>query len=331
MQCLLHVNRPSIITKKSSMLFAVLFILFLTLPTGISAFNPQSVPLASTSSLYWDDGKISKANTNNNDGNDGDNIQKKQLFTRTGCRLQSMFMMGGTATEMLLPLRSPSIVTSAAVVTASVTTSTSSSLKAMLAQSLGGVMFAGALLLYTPIILKLWREKNGDGMSFQTWIFNTMGFTAALLYPLKKGFPISTYVETIALTFQSLLVLGTLSHFKGKLKEFFAALAVYIASFYVLAGPVFPMKYIQWLQLGATISNNYAQVPQIALSFKLKKSSWSIISAGLSTIGNAIRVFTTATLTGDPLILYGHVLGATTNAILATQILMYRDNKELAP
>lgn len=123
MQCLLHVNRPSIITKKSSMLFAVLFILFLTLPTGISAFNPQSVPLASTSSLYWDDGKISKANTNNNDGNDGDNIQKKQLFTRTGCRLQSMFMMGGTATEMLLPLRSPSIVTSAAVVTASVTTS----------------------------------------------------------------------------------------------------------------------------------------------------------------------------------------------------------------
>ena len=47
-------------------------------------------------------------------------------------------------------------------------------------------------------------------------------FTAALLYPLKKGFPVSTYIETIALTFQSLLVLGTLSHFKGKLKEFFA-------------------------------------------------------------------------------------------------------------
>ena len=47
-------------------------------------------------------------------------------------------------------------------------------------------------------------------------------YAAALLYPLKKGFPISTYVETIALTFQSLLVLGTLSHFKGRLKEFFA-------------------------------------------------------------------------------------------------------------
>ena len=104
------------------------------------------------------------------------------------------------------------------------------------------------------------------------------------------------------------------------------ALMVYAASFAVLAGPAFPVKYISWLQVGATVSNNYAQIPQILLSFKLKKSSWSIISAGLSTIGNMIRVFTTATLTGDPLILYGHVLGATTNAILAAQILMYRNN-----
>ena len=104
------------------------------------------------------------------------------------------------------------------------------------------------------------------------------------------------------------------------------ALTIYAASFYVLAGPLFPTKYIQWLQVGATISNNYAQLPQILLSFKMKKSSWSIISAGLSTIGNVIRVFTTATLTGDPLILYGHVLGATTNAILAAQILIYRNN-----
>ena len=104
-------------------------------------------------------------------------------------------------------------------------------------------------------------------------------------------------------------------------------MAVYAASFYVLAGPTFPMKYIQCLQLGATIINNYAQVPQIILSFKLKKSSWSIISAGLSTIGNAIRVFTTATLTRDPLILYGHILGTTTNALLAAQILMYGKNK----
>ena len=65
-------------------------------------------------------------------------------------------------------------VTATAAATATATASTpSSSLQAVFAQSLGGVMFAGAVLLYTPILEALW--KNGEGMSFQTWVFNTMG------------------------------------------------------------------------------------------------------------------------------------------------------------
>ena len=165
-------------------MFVVLFILFLTLPTGVSAFNPQSVPLTATSSIHWEEAKISKTNTDNS-GDNSDNGRKQQLVGRDR-RLASLSMMGGTATPgILLPLRSPSLVTSAAAATAAATTPSTSSIKAIFAQSLGGVMFAGALLLYAPIILKLWREKNGDGMSFQTWIFNTMGFTGACFYNLS--------------------------------------------------------------------------------------------------------------------------------------------------
>ena len=195
--------------------------------------------------------------------------------------------------------------------------------KGVLAQGLGILMGGGAMVLYTPILIKLWKAKNGEGLSFQTWIFNLLGFTAAVLYPLKKGFPVSTYVEGIALCLQSLLILGTLSFYKGAIWNFLIALFLYTISLVFLAGPVIPVKYVSFLQLAATVSCNYAQIPQIVLSYKLKKSSWSIISATMSTLGNLIRVFTTITLTKDPLILYGHVIGAMTNAILLLQIILY--------
>ena len=163
------------------MLYAALFILFLTLPTGISAFNPQSV--ASVSSLlHWDgvSTKSSKTNHSNENGNSisDNNTRQQRLIGSVGRRLSPVSMVadGTGLRRVLLP---PSLVTATAAATATATASTpsSSSLQAVFAQSLGGVMFAGAVLLYTPILLKLWREKNGEGMSFQTWVFNTMGFT----------------------------------------------------------------------------------------------------------------------------------------------------------
>ena len=161
------------------MLYAALFILFLTLPTGISAFNPQSV--ASVSSLlHWDgvSTKSSKTNHSNENGNSisDNNSRQQRLIGSVGRRLSPVSMVadGTGLRSMLLP---PSLVTATAAATATASTPSSSSLQAVFAQSLGGVMFAGAVLLYTPILLKLWREKNGEGMSFQTWVFNTMGFT----------------------------------------------------------------------------------------------------------------------------------------------------------
>jgi mannose-P-dolichol utilization defect 1 len=200
---------------------------------------------------------------------------------------------------------------------------TASKSNGIIAQALGGVMAAGAVLLYAPIISNLLKAKSGEGMSIQTWVFNLLGFTAAIIYPIKMRFPISTYVEGIALVIQSTIVLGLLAHYNDQMKEFFVGMSLYLLLTFFVSGPIIPMKYTVVFQLLATILSNYAQVPQIMLSYKLKKSSWSLISAFLSTAGNLIRVFTTMVLTKDRSIFYGHILGASTNAILMAQILMY--------
>ena len=106
-------------------------------------------------------------------GNDSDGNGRS-----VGRRFASVSMLDGTAAlNKLLQLQHPRLVTTTAAASTVAEATSTSSLKTIFAQSLGGVMFAGAVFLYTPIILKLWREKNGDGMSLQTWICNTMGFT----------------------------------------------------------------------------------------------------------------------------------------------------------
>ena len=55
----------------------------------------------------------------------------------------------------------------------------------------------------------------------------------------------------------------------------------------------------------------------------LRTGQYSPVTAGLSVLGNSIRIFTTLTLTKDPLLLLGFVLGFCLNAALLGQILFY--------
>ena len=60
-------------------------------------------------------------------------------------------------------------------------------------------------------------------------------------------------------------------------------------------------------------------------NFKAKsRGGWSLVSAALSTVGNAIRVFTTVTLANaNPLLLAQFLLGTALNGILAIMCLIW--------
>ena len=63
----------------------------------------------------------------------------------------------------------------------------------------------------------------------------------------------------------------------------------------------------------------------VVRNFKAKsRGGWSLVSAALSTVGNAIRVFTTVTLANaNPLLLAQFLLGTTLNGILAAMCLIW--------
>ena len=194
----------------------------------------------------------------------------------------------------------------------------------VVAKVLGYIIGAGSMAVYLPILLSLLKDKSSEGFSAQTWIFNLLGISLACVYPIKKMFPLSTYVELLLLAVQSIGILGLICYYQKLTKEYLAFMAVFaLATFGATVTPI-PSKVLQATQMAAILVCNYANIPQIILTFRRKKASWSPITAAMSMAGNLIRIFTTFQLAaGDKLILGGYVLGFTTNAILLAQVLFY--------
>mmetsp|Transcript_19732 Transcript_19732/g.19841 ORF Transcript_19732/g.19841 Transcript_19732/m.19841 type:complete len:260 (-) Transcript_19732:52-831(-) len=198
--------------------------------------------------------------------------------------------------------------------------------KKIAARILGYIIGAGALGLYTPIIYDLATTKTAAGISVATWIYNFLGFTAGMVYPLKKRFPIASYIDNIALWFQSFVILFLTCLLKGMGLQFAIGMIVYCAVAYVFMTQEIPMKSVKVIQMGSCAACNYAQIPQIILNWKRQSAAESLLfSAFLSTIGNLIKVFTTVQLTNDWLIGFGHVLGFTTNGSLMVQVMAYNN------
>lgn len=106
-----------------------------------------------------------------------------------------------------------------AAAAAAATTAAPSTVGTIVAKALGYVIGVGSLAVYLPIVFSLLKKKSADGFSVATWVFNLMGITLAVIYPLKKGFPVSTFVELLLLVFQSTGILGkTLQLFVSLLK-----------------------------------------------------------------------------------------------------------------
>ena len=196
------------------------------------------------------------------------------------------------------------------------------------AKVLGYLMGAGSFLLYSPIILKLLNTKHAEGFSELTWMFNLIGLSAAVIYPFKKGFPLSTYVEILILAIQSTGILGLVCSYKGLFDTYLAGMTVFFSVLVCMLKFPLSSEFLAAVQLVALLVCNYANIPQILLTFRTKQASWSPITAIMSIVGNIVRVFTTMQLTGDKLVLSGNLMGLVSNVTLLVQCILYKKEEE---
>ena len=201
---------------------------------------------------------------------------------------------------------------------------------ALVASLMGYAIFAGSLLLYSPIILQIVRSRSGTGLSMSSWAMSLIGFGGALVYQAACGYPIHTYAELIALTAQTVAILGLLLHYDHHVDGLVlgAGLGAFGTALYALSRA--PKLILTSLQAISAVLVTVSLLPQIVLPFRTGTCGWSSVSAALSTAGTAARVFTTWQVTQDMLVLAGYVCGCLLNIVLLTQTLVYPNPSRVA-
>ena len=90
------------------------------------------------------------------------------------------------------------------------------SAQTVVASALGWTMSVAALNLYTPMIAELIKKKeeNAQKISTTTWSLQLLGFIIFVVYHIRSGYPLSTFLDFAALGVQSLVILVLASVFR---------------------------------------------------------------------------------------------------------------------
>ena len=195
-----------------------------------------------------------------------------------------------------------------------------------IARGLGYVVGTAAVVLYAPIALRVIRQGSADGLTLSTWWLKLTSYTCSIVYFMDKGYPFSTYSETVVLAAEATVILLLVAYFQQKLLDlrFAGTLVVYTGAVVVALNGT-PSEVLALGQAAAATINVFALAPQFALNYNAKTSGdYSPITASLAATGCAVRLFTTSQLAGgDPLLLGSFGLALFLNASLLLQIVYY--------
>ena len=174
-----------------------------------------------------------------------------------------------------------------------------------------------------PIIANLVDKKSSSGLSLTSWICNAVGLTAAIIYPYKKRFPLSTYLDAGVLLAQVLFILTLTAIYEGKVWQWVYGLVVYGTISSALLSTRFPERYLTGIQVIAAVCCCYALVPQIIMNAQVHTVTFSPVTAAIGAIGNAVRLFNAYQLTRDPLVMTGSGIATVANIIIMLQWYYY--------
>jgi mannose-P-dolichol utilization defect 1 len=195
--------------------------------------------------------------------------------------------------------------------------------KNVIANVLGYLLGSVALVMYLPIMLDMIAKKSASGVSVETWSMNVVSFTLAMFYPIKKKFPLSTFIEVLALHLQSCVILGLVCFYNKKTIEFFIGSIIFASAAGLLFIQEVSSKILDLLQIFRLILDASSLMPQILMNFRNRSFSYSVITATIGAFGNSIRIFTTMQLVKDPLVLSGYIIGLLSNLILLFQYFLF--------
>ena len=192
------------------------------------------------------------------------------------------------------------------------------------AQILGYLVGAGSTLLYTPIAIRLCRqrEKAAEGLVLSTWWLKLSSYSVSDIYYISQGYNLSTYIESVILALEAAVVLCLVAYYQKLANDRFKCQVTIFLAVSILLLLTAPIQLVALGQGISAVLNIGALIPQFILNHRRQKAGdYSPITAGLATIGCLVRLFTTVQLNNaDGLLIATFGSALLVNAGLLTQI-----------
>lgn len=211
-----------------------------------------------------------------------------------------------------------------------------------ISKGLGIGIIGASSIVKVPQILKLVNSHSAEGISFLSYLLETVAYLITLAYNYRNEFPFSTYGETALILAQNVVISVLILRYSGETA--FAALFVGVLSAtatLLFTGHSIDMATLGYLQAAAGVLGIASKLPQIAAIFQSgttgQLSAFTVCILNVLALdhlltlekvfnylaGSLSRIFTTLQEVDDKLILYGFIAGFALNLVLATQMVYY--------
>ncbi|KAI9019804.1 hypothetical protein DFJ74DRAFT_674471 [Hyaloraphidium curvatum] len=196
-------------------------------------------------------------------------------------------------------------------------------------KGLGLALVAGGAILKLPQIIKMLGAGSAEGISFPSYLLETLSFTISLIYNVRNANPFTTYGEQLFITLQNVAILCLILHYNRQLPQLAVTLALYFLGARYLYASV-PMSYLPAIQSSTILIGIASRLPQLYTNLQNKSTGQlSIVTVGLQALGSVARTFTTWKEVDDSLLLIGAVVAMVLNVALALQFAQYSGRAEV--
>ena len=203
----------------------------------------------------------------------------------------------------------------------------------LIAKGLGIGIILGACVNKTPMIFNLYESKTTEGLSRQGLYAEVVLVANTAAYGMLEGHPFTSYGEVITILIQSVIIILLVWQYShdppvSSTERYMVAL---ISVLYVVVLSTFLPKEWHFALLASSWPIMlYSRITQLWETYCAKHTgAQSGITMALSTLGTAVRLFTTYKEVGLELtLLLNFGLAFLTNAVMLIQYFVYRSNTE---
>lgn len=196
--------------------------------------------------------------------------------------------------------------------------------KATLSKTLGLGIIAGSLLVKVPQIVKIWKNKSGEGINVFSVLLDLFAITAMSSYSFISGFPFSAWGDGVFLGIQTVAIAVLVMHFSGETAKATAFLSAYLAVLFAANSGLTPVHVLWTCQA--------MNIPIVLISkFIQAYTNYSNGNTGqlsaatcfMLFFGSLARIFTSIQETGDTTMITMYACSTMANGIIVAQLLYY--------